>query len=98
MITDFEIIIVSKAYFEISKFDFSFKDITIYDIESDDFESYIERLNPKLKSANLSFIKELREEIHHKYEKKYAIVKNDPLDNYRYIDLYNVFVLLLIIF
>lgn len=96
--TEFEIIVVSKTYFDISKFDFSFKDITIYDIETKEFQDYIYALNPKFKGGNFSLFQQLRDEIQHLYDKKYAIVKNNPLDNYKYTELYNVFVLLLIIF
>ena len=96
--TRFEIIIVSKCFYDLSKYDFSFKDITIYDIESEEFENYITRLNPKIKGANMSFINELKSEIHNKFEKKYAIVKNDPTKNYSYNDLHKVYVVLLIIF
>lgn len=96
--TSFDILIVSKTNYDISKYDFSFKDITIYDIESEGIVNYITNLNPEISKENLHLINQLRSEIKQPYEKKYAIVKNNPLKDYNQNDLHVVFVLLLIIF
>lgn len=90
--------ILGKTYYDLSKFDFSFLDIKIYDIQSDEFENYIERQQPDFKAGNMSFVTSIFEEIHFDYDKKYAIVKNNPKENFNASDIYNVWKMLLIIF
>ena len=90
--------ILGKSYYDLSKFDFSFKDISIYDIQSEKFEAYIEQQQPDFKTGNMSFINSIVEEIHFDYDKKYAIVKNNPKENFNSFDIYNVWKILLIIF
>jgi len=82
----------------LSNFDFSFKDISIFDVQSADFEDYIGKLQSDNKEHNLRFVRDIQEKTHSEYDKKYAIVKNNPKENYRYQDLLNVWKLLLIIF
>lgn len=90
--------ILTGSYFNLTLFDFSFKDITIFDIQSEDFEKYIESLQPDFKIHNFNFISNIQEQIHFDHDKKYAIVKNNPRENFNYQDILNVYNLLLIIF
>lgn len=90
--------VLANSYFELNKFDFSFKDITIYDISSEEFENYIEKQQPDFKAQNLSFFNSIIESIHSEYDKKYVIVKNNPKENFKYSEIYNVWKILLIIF
>lgn len=96
--TEIRIPILSGSYFNLTLFNFSFKDISIYDIQSEEFEKYIESLQPDIKDHNLNLIKHIREQIHFDYDKKYAIIKNNPRQNYNYQDILNVWRLLLIIY
>jgi hypothetical protein len=89
--------ILTGSYFDLTKFDFSFKDISIYDVESKEFKKYLEKLNPELKNYDVSAIHN-REEVHYDFEKQYAIVKNNPHKSYNNQDLINVWILLLIIY
>lgn len=95
---EIRILILGKSYYDLSKFDFSFIDISIYNIESEEFENYIESLQPDFKDGNLSFINTIKESIHSDSDKKYAIVKNKPKEDFNIEDVYNVWKILLIIF
>jgi len=90
--------ILTGSYFNLTQFDFSFKDITIFDIQSEDFENYIESLQPNIKAQNFSLIRNIHKQINFDHDKKYAIVKNNPRENFNYQDILNVYHLLLIIF
>jgi len=97
-IKEFDIPVLSGSYFDLTKFDFSSKNITIYDIQSDDFAKYIEALQPDIKEHNLSFVQQIIENMHHGDDKKFAIVKNNPKNDYNFQDLLNVWRFLLILF
>ena len=90
--------VLSNTSYDLSKFDFSFKDIKIVDINSDEFEAYIEEQQPDVKECNMSFPKSIIENIHGEYDKKYAIIKNNPKENFSDNDIFNVWKILLIIF
>lgn len=90
--------ILSGTYSDLTVYDFSFKDISIYDIESKGFEAYIENLQPDYKEQNLNFVKHLQDKVHFSHDKKYAIVKNNPRNNYNFQDLINIWKLLIIIY
>ena len=90
--------VLSNTSYDLSKFDFSFKDIKIVDINSDEFEAYIEAQQPNIKEANMSFPKSIIENAYGEYDKKYAIIKNNPKENFKYTDILNVWKILLIIF
>ena len=94
----FDIPILSGSQFDLSKFDFSFKNIYIYDIQSVDFERHIESLQPNLKQHNLKSFKKITEQIHSEFDKRYAIVNKNPKADYNYQDILNVLYFLLIIF
>lgn len=94
----YSILIISGSDYDLTKFDFSFRDIIIYDTQSEGFEKYIESIQPGYKDHNLSFLHNIKEQIHNKYEKKYAIVKNILNKNSDIHELSNVLKLLLIIF
>jgi hypothetical protein len=95
---DLKIPILTGAAFALTRFDFSFKDITIFDIQSEAFEEYIENLQPDSKEDNLAFIREIRKTIFFDWDKKYAIVNNKPRTRYNYQDITNVWRFLLIIY
>lgn len=90
--------ILSGSYFDLSKFDFSFKNIRIMNISSKEFEDYIESQQPDFKASNMIFFEEIKEIINLEYDQKYAIVYNDPKKEFNYQDLLNVWKFLLIIF
>lgn len=90
--------ILSGSYFDLSKFDFSFKNICIMNISSKEFEDYIESQQPDFKVGNLMFFEGIKETIHSKYDQKYAIVNYNPKKEFNYQDLLNVWKFLLIIF
>lgn len=96
--TELKIPIITGTAFELTRFDFSFKRIKIYDIQTEDFEKYIESLQPDHKEHNFEFVKEIIKDIHFEYDKKYAIVNENPREHYDYQDLLNVWRLLLIIY
>jgi hypothetical protein len=91
--------ILTGTAFDLSRFDFSFKDITIFDIESQGFEKYIENLQPGSKDDNMAFVLQIRKTIFfNDWDKKYAVVNNNPRAHYSYQDIANVWRLLLIIY
>ena len=90
--------VLSNTFYDLSKFDFSFKDIKIVDISSDEFDAYIEAQQPDFKDGNMSFPKSIIENIHGENDKRYAIIKNNPKENFDYNDILNVWKILLIIF
>lgn len=98
MSKEINIQILGGTHFDLTNFDFSCKGITIFDIQSQEFENYIEELEPHYKNHNLLFVNELREKIFSEYDKKYAIVKNNPLSDFKGEDLTTVWKILLIIF
>lgn len=97
-LTELKIPILTGSAFDLSLFDFSFKDISIFDIQSDGFEKYIENLQPDSKEDNLAFVEEIRKTIFFESDKKYAIVNNNPRTHFNYQDITNVWRLLLIIY
>jgi len=94
----FEIPILRYTKFDLSLFDFSDDDIKILDIQSDEFKEYIRNLNPGFESGNNSFFNLIREEIHSDRDKKFAIVKNNPLESFDIQSIYKVYDILLILF
>ncbi len=96
--TTFEIPILRYTKIDLSIFDFSQQDIKILDIESDEFNEYIKNLNPDFYGGNNNFFNSIREEIYSERDKKYAIIKNNPLINYNVDEIYKVFDILLILF
>lgn len=90
--------IITNTIFDLSKIDFSFKDISIYNIKSEEFENYIEEQQKDFKKPNLVFYDDIKDRIFGKYDEKYAIVKNNPKDNFSYPDIIKAFYLLLIIY
>lgn len=93
----FEIPILKNSTFDLDKFDFSFASIRLLDIQSAEFKEYINQLNPKFEAANFSFFDSIIENIHHDYDKRYAVVKNDH-KQFSKQEIYNVQILLLILF
>ncbi|MEY4538586.1 MAG: Apea-like [Bacteroidota bacterium] len=90
--------ILCNSSYNLTKFDFSFKDITIYDISSKKFKEYIKIQQPEFLKANFNFIKPLLGNINSIHDKRYAIVKNDPKTDFNYKDIVNVWKILLIMF
>lgn len=95
---NFHIPIITNSYYNLSKFDFSFIDVTIYDIQSPEFKNYIDSLNPEFKGANFSFFQNIIQNIYGQYDQRYAIVKNDFRNDFNEKNLYHVYLILLIIF
>ena len=92
----FEIPIIKNTAFDLSRFDFSIASIRIIDIESEEFKTYINLLNPNFEQGNFSFFLSEIEKAKNENNKRYAIVKN----NYKEFskqEIYNVYYLLLII-
>jgi Apea-like HEPN len=94
----FKIPILSNTLFDLSKFDFSFLGIKIYDIQSTEFEKFVKKLNPKFYGGNISHFNAVINEIHFDRDRKYAIVKNNYKENYSENEIISVFKLLKIIF
>ncbi|AZB34796.1 MULTISPECIES: HEPN domain-containing protein [Chryseobacterium] len=96
---EFEILILRYTKEDLSLFDFGDYNIRILDIQSQEFDNYIKELNPKFHGGNNSFFNAIRDEIHNeKRDKKYAIVKNNPLEKFDYHELYKVYDILLVLF
>ena len=93
-----DIPIISGSAVNLTKFDFSFKKISILDIQSKKFEKYIRKLQAEPEGREISFLKALCRDIHKDTGKKYAIVFNNPIDDYDEMSLYNVWRILLIIY
>ena len=74
----FKIPILSNTLFDLSKFDFSFLGLNIYDISSSNFKKFIKNLNPEFYGGNISFFNDIIQKITFEKDRKYAIVK----DNY----------------
>lgn len=94
----FEIPVLRYTKIDLSIFDFSQYDLKILDIQSEEFEQYIRNLNPNFYPGNNVFFNSIREEIHTDRDKKYAIIKNNPLVDYDVNMIYKVFDILLILF
>jgi len=91
--------ILAHSYYDLSKFDFSFKDIYIVDIQSDEFKNYISSLQAGSDfSDHYTFVEDIIKEIYFDYQKYYAIIKKDARTNYDYREINNVYKILLIIF
>lgn len=95
---EIKIPILTGSNFDLTKFDFSFKDLKILDIQSKEFESYIESLAKEHKDHNLSFVHGLTKHIKPEIEKKYAVVKMTPTKDFKYEEIENVWKILLIIY
>ena len=95
---EFKIPILKNTLFDLSKFNFSFLGIKIYDIQSTEFEKFIKKLNPKFYGGNISHFNAVINEIHFEKDRKYAIVKNNYKENYSEEEIFSVFKLLKIIF
>ena len=96
---NFEFLIVTNTFSDLSKFDFSFIDLYIYDIESPEFREYIKDLNPKFEIQNFSFFQSIIDDAHNINEnKRYVIFKKNHKIDFDSINLYLAYQLLLIIF
>jgi len=97
---DIIIPIICNSNFDLSKFDFSFKGIKILDVKSDLFEDYIKKLQPDFQKANMVFVHDIRTQIQteNEFDKRFAIVKDNPTENFNYSEIQNVWKLLLILF
>jgi hypothetical protein len=93
-----DIPILTGSYFDLSKFDFSFKDIYLIEIESVDFEEYINRCsNPENDGYNYQMVQSIIKDKLGEFDKKYAIIKRNPFTEYNYSEIITVWKLLLII-
>ena len=91
--------ILSGSAFNLELFDFSFKGIKIIDVQSAGFEQYIEKNANNVSGYKVeTYLDLITKNIDSSFEKKYAIVKENPTVDYNYGDIYNVWKLLLIIF
>lgn len=94
----FQIPVVTNSFFDLTRFDFSFVDICIYNVDSEEFKEYIRQVNPDFFEGNFSFFRDIIEKIYGEFGDRYAIVKKDFKNDYDEDNLYNVYLLLLIIF
>jgi len=95
---EFIIPIITNTDYDLSKFDFSFVDIQLFDIESIDFKEFITQNKYKwLERYYQSFIQIFKEEKYIK-KKRYAIVKKKIDTSFDYKNILNVFSLLIIVF
>jgi len=96
---DIEIPLISNSKYNLEKFDFSFFDLHLVNIESAYFKRYIKSFatNPMFET-NFSYIKKIIDEKDEKEENIYAVIKRNIKINYDQINIENVFRLLLIIF
>ncbi len=94
----FSILILRYTKIDLSVFDFNDFDIKILDVESDEFDEYIKKLNPDFYNANKSLLTIVREDIYTERDKKYAIIKNKPLESFEIDNLYKVYDILLTLF
>lgn len=96
---NFELLVVANTFCDLSKLDFSFIDLQIYDIESSGFHEYIKDLNPKFHSRNFNFFQSIIDDSRDiKENKHYVIFKRNYKENYDAKNLYLAYQLLLIIF
>ncbi len=93
-----EIPIITQTDFDLSRFDFSFRDIFVYEIRSNEFKEYIRLLSPDNFEHNFHFIYHLIEEINFDHEKFYAVIKKDLENSFNQKEIDNVHKLLLIVF
>jgi hypothetical protein len=96
---NFEIIVITNTFKDLSNFNFEFVDLKILDIESKEFRQYIHDLNPKFDEQNFSFFQSIINDSRDiKENKRYAIFKRNHKDNFDSRNLYLAYQLLLIIF
>ncbi len=93
-----DIPILTGSYFDLTKFDFSFKDLYILDLESDEFKEYLDSLTaPDNDGYNYEMVQSILKEKTEVNDKFYVIIKRDVTKNYSRADIYRVWTLLLII-
>ncbi len=92
--------VLTGTYFDLSKFDFSFKGLKIFDIQNPEFKDYILSLSKEsiYKDQVFNFFNDLIKSIRYDHDKKFAIVKINPNENFNYKEIENVWKILLIIF
>lgn len=96
---DFEIIVITNTFHDLSKFDFGFIDLQILDIESEEFKQFITELNPKFDTQNFNFFQSIINDSHDiKDNKRFAVFKRNYKEDYDARNLYLAYQLLLIIF
>lgn len=94
-----DIPILAGSFFDLAKFDFSFKDISIIDIESEEFKNYLEKFShPSDDGNNFSSVKHILSDKLGEWDKKYAVIKTNPLEEFNQVEIGNVWKILLIIF
>src|SRR5690349_19791544 len=94
----FEIPILSGSFLNLELIDVSFKNISIINIQSNSFKEYINKYSsPDDDGNNYLMLHHIFQGIHGEYDKKYAIVPNDPIKEFIKHDIYNVWKILLII-
>lgn len=93
-----DIPVLSGSYFDLTKFDFSFKDIYILNIESDEFKNYLERITaPDNGGYNYAMVSNIVKEKMGHYGDLYAVIKRDPFNDFNRQEIYRVWTILLII-
>lgn len=97
MIEEFVIPIFTGIHLDIRQFDFSFKDISIFDFRSKEFKNYLNGLQAELGDEVRRFMRGSHKKIHFPFQVEYAIVKNNPHSDYNYQDFHAIIDFLLII-
>ncbi len=90
--------ILRGSHFDISKFDFTSHKVEILNIESQEYEKYIEKLNPQAKDYNLRWTKEIIKENEHNSGSSFAIVCTDRIEHFSISKVYDVWKFLLILY
>lgn len=96
-IMNFEIPVLKNSTYDLSKFDFSAFSIRILNVQSDEFKEYIGNLNRSFQEANFSFFDLIIENIHHEFDTRFAIIKDD-YNQFSKQEIYNVYTILIILF
>jgi Apea-like HEPN len=95
---DIEVPILSGSYLNLELIDVSFKDISIINIQSQAFKNYLDKYStPDNDGYNYYGLQSIFDDIHGEYDKKYAVVPNNPIGEFNSEDIYNVWRILLII-
>jgi hypothetical protein len=97
-IKNIEIPILSGSYLDLTLIDMSFKAISIIDIQSAAFKEYsTKHSRPDDDGYTFSVMHTIFKDMYGDYDKKYAVVPNNPTDSFDGEDIFNVWKILLIV-
>ncbi len=92
--------ILTNTHYDLSKFNFRFRDIYLVELTSLKLKRYINSFtkNKELRQVNFDFFNYIIKEKHYDSKKYYAIIKKKYKQNYKQEEIYRVFNLLLLIY